>query len=254
MARRDGSDREAAAFAELGARSNFSLLDGASHPEEMVGTAVALGLAGLAVCYTNNLAGVVRAYVAAKRAGLRFAVGARLLLDDGAQYLVWPADRAAYGRLTRLLSLGRPRAPKGVCLIGRDDLLDAAEGWAMALVPPQRPDAAFAGRLRSDADGLRGRLALPLFCAATCPFRGDDQRGLDSLAAVAEAAGSELLATNDPRFHDRARRRLADVLTAIKLRTTVDELGLAAEPNAERCLKPPAGAEAITVTAMAARP
>ena len=161
--------RGGAAFAELGARSNFSLLDGASHPEEMVGTAAALGLAGLAVCDTNSLAGVVRAHVAAKQAGLRFAVGARLLLDDGAQYLVWPTDRASYGRLTRLLSLGRTRAPKGACAIDRDDLLDAAEGWAMALLPPQRPDAAFADRLRADAADLRDRLALPLFCAAVVP-------------------------------------------------------------------------------------
>src|SRR5829696_8774470 len=112
-----------AAFAELGARSNFSLLDGASHPEELVETAAGLGLAGLSVCDTNSLAGVVRAHAAAKRAGLRFAVGARLLLDDGAECLVWPADRAAYGRLTRLLSLGRTRAPKGACLIDREDLL-----------------------------------------------------------------------------------------------------------------------------------
>src|SRR3712207_5625340 len=122
MAKGDrGIGRDGAPFAELGARSNFSLLDGASHPEELVGTAAALGLAGLAVCDTNSLAGVVRAHVASKRAGLRFAVGARLLLDDGARYLVWPTDRAAYGRLTRLLSLGRTRAPKGVCRIGRGD-------------------------------------------------------------------------------------------------------------------------------------
>jgi error-prone DNA polymerase len=98
MAEGDGSGAYSVGFAELGARSNFSLLDGASHPEEMVEIAVALGLAGLAVCDTNSLAGVVRAHAAAKRAGLRFAVGARLLLDDGAEYLVWPADRAAYGR------------------------------------------------------------------------------------------------------------------------------------------------------------
>src|SRR5919107_5175022 len=107
MAEGDGSGPDGVAFAELGARSNFSLLDGASHPEELVQTAAALGHAGLSVCDTNSLAGVVRAHAAAKRAGLRFAVGARLLLDDGAEYLVWPADRAAYGRLTRLLSLER---------------------------------------------------------------------------------------------------------------------------------------------------
>ena len=239
MAQRDGGDPEAA-FAELGARSNFSLLDGASHPEELVGAAAALGLAGLAVCDTNSLAGVVRAHAAAKRAGLPFAVGARLLLDDGARYLVWPADRAAYGRLTRLLSLGRTRAPKGTCLIGRDDLLAAAEGWAMAVVPPRRPDAAFAERLRADASDLRGRLALPLFCAGSCPFRGDDQERLEVLADMAAAAGAGLLATNDPRFHDPARRRLADVLSAIRLRTTIDRIGHAAEPNAERRIKPPA--------------
>ncbi len=99
MAGGDGRGRGGgAAFAEHGARSNFSLLDGASHPGELVGTAAALGLAGLSVCDANSLAGAVRAHAAAKRAGLRFAVGARLLLDDGAEYLVWPADRAAYGR------------------------------------------------------------------------------------------------------------------------------------------------------------
>jgi error-prone DNA polymerase len=236
----EGDGDSTAAFAELGARSNFSLLDGASHPEELVGTAAALGLAGLSVCDTNSLAGVVRGHVAAKQAGLRFAVGARLLLDDGAQYLVWPSDRAAYGRLTRLLSLGRTRAPKGACAIGRADLLDAAGGWAVALLPPQRPDTAFSERLRADAADLRGRLALPLLCAASCPFRGDDQHRLGTLAGMAAAAGAGLLATNDPRFHHPARRRLADVLAAIRLRTTVDELGFAAEPNAERCLKPPA--------------
>src|SRR5215210_1934648 len=101
MAEGDSSGPEGAAFAELDARSNFSLLDGASHPEELVETAAVLGLAGLGVCDTNSLAGVVRAHAAAKRAALRFAVGARLRLDDGAEYLVWPADRAAYGRLTR---------------------------------------------------------------------------------------------------------------------------------------------------------
>jgi error-prone DNA polymerase len=244
MAKENDGGPEIAAFAELGARSNFSLLDGAAHPEELAGTAAALGLAGLSVCDTNSLAGVVRAHVAAKRAGLRFAVGARLRLDDGAEYLVWPADRAAYGRLTRLLSLGRTRAPKGEgCRLTRADLLVHAEGWAMALVAPRllaMPDVVFAERLRADGEALRGRLALPLFCAASCLLRGNDQKRLDALAAVAKDAGTGLLATNDVRFHRPERRRLADVLTAIRLRTTVENLGHAAEPNAERHLKGPA--------------
>ena len=78
------------AFAEVGARTNFTLLDGASHPAEMVAAAAMLGHAGIGVCDTNSLAGVVRAHVAAKEVGLRFIVGTRLVLDDGASYLAWP--------------------------------------------------------------------------------------------------------------------------------------------------------------------
>lgn len=100
------------AFAEIGARTNFTLLDGASHPAEMVATAARLGHAGIGVCDTNSLAGVVRAHVAAKEVGIRFIVGTRLVLEDGASYLAWPTDRASYGRLTRFLSAAcvRPRA------------------------------------------------------------------------------------------------------------------------------------------------
>jgi error-prone DNA polymerase len=94
--------------------------------------------------------------------------------------------------------------------------------------------------VRADADALRGRVVLPLLCAASCPLRGNDQRRLSALAAAAGAAGAALLATNDVRYHLPDRRRLVDVLTAIRLGTTVDSLGYAAEPNAERHLKPPA--------------
>lgn len=79
---------------------------------------------------------MVRAHVAAKEIDLRSIVGSRLVLDDGTAYLAWPTDRAGYGRLTRLLSLGKMRALKGMCQIGRDDLIGHAEGWAMAAIPP----------------------------------------------------------------------------------------------------------------------
>src|SRR3978361_2029077 len=90
--------RMTVAFAEVGARSNFTLLDGASHPAELVATAAALGHAGIGICDRNSLAGVVRAHVAAKEVKLRCIVGARLLLDDGAGYLAWPTNRASYCR------------------------------------------------------------------------------------------------------------------------------------------------------------
>jgi error-prone DNA polymerase len=97
------------AYAEVAARSNFSLLDGASHPAEIVATAAALGHAGIGIADANSLAGVVRAHVAAREVGIRFVVGARLVLQDGAEYLAWPTDRPSYRRLTRLLALGRSR-------------------------------------------------------------------------------------------------------------------------------------------------
>jgi error-prone DNA polymerase len=227
-------------FAELGARSNFSFLDGASHPEELVETAHALGLAGLGICDTNSLAGVVRGHVAAKAKGLAFLVGCRLRLDDTSEWLAWPSSRAAYGQLTALLSRGRMHAPKGECRISREAMLAAAEGWVLAAVPPDTPDAAFAARLRRDAAALRERLALPLLVAAIYAFQGDDRRRLDALAGLAAQTRTRLLAIGNVRYHHPARRRLADVLTAIRLRTTVDALGYAAEPNAERHLKAPA--------------
>ncbi len=226
-------------FAELGARTNFTLLDGASHPAEMVAAASLLGHSGIGVCDANSLAGVVRAHVAAKEVKLPFAVGARLVLEDGATYLAWPTDRASYGRLTRLLSLGKMRAPKGQCQIRRSEMLDHAEGWAMSAVPPSVPDAVFAERLRADADELRERLAMPLLCSASVVFGGGDRGRLETLAEMARLADAGLLATTDPRYHHPDRRRLADVLTAIRLGAPVDGIGLAADRNGERCLKSP---------------
>jgi error-prone DNA polymerase len=227
-------------YAELGVQSNFSFLDGASHPAELVATAAELDLAGIGICDTNSLAGVVRGHVAAKKLGLPFAVGTRLELLDGARYLAWPTDRTSYGRLTSLLSRGRIAAEKGSCELRRPDLLAHAEGLVLAALPPELPDPGFANRLEGDARDLRDRLTLPLHLAAWCTLSGADRPRITRLAELASRAGVRLLATNNVRYHHPHRRRLADVLSAIRLGVTVDSLGFAAEPNAERCLKPAA--------------
>ena len=117
------------AYAELAVTTNFSFLRGASHGEELVARAKELGLAGLGVADRNSVAGVVRAHQAAKEAGLTFAPGARLVFADGTpDILAYPQDRAAWGRLTRLLTLGKRRADKGECLLQRDDLFGAYRG------------------------------------------------------------------------------------------------------------------------------
>jgi error-prone DNA polymerase len=95
------------AYAELDAMTNFSFLEGGSHPHEMIAEAARLGLSAIGLCDRNTLAGVVRAHKAAKQHRMRFLVGCRLTFLDGAELLVYPRDRAAYGRLSRLLSIGK---------------------------------------------------------------------------------------------------------------------------------------------------
>ena len=222
--------------AELGAMTNFSFLEGASHPHEIVRMAKALGHAAVGVADRNSFAGVVRAHVAAKAEGLRFLPGVRLALEDGSEYLAWPSDRAAWGRLTRMLSEARLAAPKGECRLGRDALAGGAKGSVLARVAPEAPGEDFAAALWRDRAALQRDLALPLFLAVAHRHGGDDRRRLDALAGL----GLPLLAAGGVRFHVPARRRLADVLAAIRLGTTVDALGFAALPNAEAHLKPEA--------------
>ena len=129
-------------FAELAAMTNFSFLRGASHPEEMVARAAELGLAGIGIADRNTLAGVVRAHVFAREnagtmGATRVVPGARLAFDDGApDVLAYPKDRAAYGRLCRILTAGNLRAPKGECRLRLDDLVERGEGLQVVALPP----------------------------------------------------------------------------------------------------------------------
>src|SRR4249919_3422832 len=117
------------AYAELAVTTNFSFLRGASHPEKLVECAPQLGLAGLGIADRNSVAGVVRAHTKAKEAGVRIAVGARLVFADGTpDILAYPQDRAAWGRLTRLLTVGKSRGDKAECILYRDDLLEHIGG------------------------------------------------------------------------------------------------------------------------------
>jgi error-prone DNA polymerase len=131
-------------FAELAAMTNFSFLRGASHPEEMVARAAELGLAGIGIADRNSLAGVVRAHTFARdnveaMAGTRVVPGARLVFIDGSpDVLVYPKDRAAYGRLCRILTEGNSRAPKGECWLILKDLLERSEGLQVVALPPTR--------------------------------------------------------------------------------------------------------------------
>ena len=232
-----------AVFGELGALSNFTFLEGASHPHELAMAAALHGHRVLGFADRNSMAGLVRGWVACQRAAretrreLRFLAGVRLCLTDGSEYLAWPTDRAAYGRLCALLSAARMEAPKGECPIAPEQMYAAMEGQVLARMAPDAPDQAFTTRHACEARLLRDRLAMPLLLAAQTRARGADRHRLDLLARIPEA---RLIAAGGVRYHVPGRRRLADVLSAIRLGCTVDELGFAAEPNGEACLKPEA--------------
>jgi error-prone DNA polymerase len=149
------------AYAELAVTTNFSFLRGGSHPEELVTRARELGLAGIGIADCNSVAGVVRAHTAARQdedkpqRTIKIAVGTRLVFADGTpDILAYPQDRAAWGRLTRLLTVGKSRAEKGDCILFLDDLIEHGLGLNLIVMPPRRLDA---GRLRALLVRLRAR-------------------------------------------------------------------------------------------------
>ena len=146
-------------YAELQVTTNFSFLRGASHGEELVAQAHALGLAALAVTDRNTLSGVVRAHLAAKELGLKLIVGARLDLQDAPSLLCLPRDRQAYGRLSRLLSLGQMRAKKGACTLYLDDVAQHAEGQIFIALAPDEWD--WRARASMEADASRTAAIIP---------------------------------------------------------------------------------------------
>ena len=221
-------------YVEFATATNFSFLRGASHPEEMMLQAQAIGLSGLGVCDRNTVAGVVRAHLAKREQNLSLAYhpGARLVFADGTpDILAYPRDRAAWGRLTRLLTVGNLRAKKGDCILTLDDLIAHAFGLELMVMPAPKAKATIAA-LRSIAPG-RVRLA------ATMLYRGQDRARLARLKALAHETQVPLIAVNDVHYHHPDRRQLADVLTCIRDKVTIDRAGRRLAVNAERFLKPP---------------
>ena len=225
-----------APFVELGITSAFSFLRGASDATELVQAAHGLGYDAIGVADLNSLAGVVRMHVEARRAKLRPITGARIVLNCGTAFLAYPRNRAAYGRLSTLISKGRMRDPqgrwqaKGVCDLTLDDLMDHAHGLALIWLP---------GDDLSVLPGLAARLSGLGHVAASYLHRGGDVARINRLDRVARACGLTILATNDVHYHAADRRPLQDVMTCIRHGTTIDRAGFLLDANAERHLKSP---------------
>ncbi|HWL55798.1 MAG TPA: error-prone DNA polymerase [Paracoccus sp. (in: a-proteobacteria)] len=267
----DGTQSPAEAeYAELCVTTNFTFLTGASHPEEMMARAARLGLHAIAITDRNSLAGVVRAYSALKELRReaeeaiqirsqhcvdpntrqevgdlhpierpeaprlpRLIIGCRLVLQDSPlHWVALPRDRAAYQRLTRLLTLGKRRAKKGECTLLLQDLLEGCAGMILIGLP-QGPLDQTASHLRQ----VRRRFPGHVFLGAAPRYDGSDQAHLAASARLALECSTPMVAVGDVLMHRADRRQLADVLTCMREHLTIDQIGTRALPNAERRLK-----------------
>ncbi|KRB62896.1 DNA polymerase [Rhizobium sp. Root708] len=250
------------AFFEIGAKTNFSFLEGASKPEEMVVKAAVLKLGGLGIADRNSVAGVVRAHAQAeairkkferKKAGLleerekkdiipdpiRFQPGARLVFADGTpDILAYPRDRQGWAHLCRLLSAGNLRAEKGKCILSETDLMEWGNGMMLAIIPhPSIADNDNHTAFETCLERLSKRFWKNIHMALAPAYDGRDKRMFATISMLADRNRIPLIATNQPLYHDTARRPLADIVTSIREHIPIPEAGFLLAPNAERYLK-----------------
>ena len=227
-------------YAEIGITTNFSFLRGGSHPQNYVHEASELRIPVIGIADHNTLAGVVRAYKELGNPEIKhkpkLLIGSRLVFtDDTPDILVYPRDRAAYGRLCQLLTRGKRVAEKGECHLRLDDLSEFTEGQLLILTLPHRFETA---KALKTLDQLQRSRAECVWLAAGLLYRGDDRRRLARLERIAATVRVPLLATNEVLYHHPVRRPLQDVLTCIREKTTIERIGKRLEANAERHLKP----------------
>jgi error-prone DNA polymerase len=222
------------AYVELQVLTHFSFLRGASSPDELFSAAANLGFTALGIADLGSVAGVVRAWEAEKATGVRLIAGTRIDLSCGRCLLLYPTDKPAWSRITRLLTIGKRRAGKGGCLLHWHEL-DAWSQGVIAILLPDEADAANAVAL-ADLRTIYGRRS---YMALAQRRRPDDTVRINALARQAAEAGVRTVVTGDVLYHAADARLLQDVVTAIRHGCTVDELGYRREVNADRALKSP---------------
>jgi len=219
-------------YVELQVTSNYSFLRGASHVEELLLQAKVFGFETVAITDRNTLAGIARAHARADEAGVRLLVGCRIDLRDGLPVLAYPIDRAGYARLCRLLTLGKGRTGKGGCDLAWKDLVALGDGLLLILLP-DAPDERLEVELRRMRESFAGRCYVSL----SLRRRPGDQVRLRQLHDLAQLARVPTVVTGDVLFHDPGRRILQDVVTCIREKCTIDNIGFRRERFADRHLK-----------------
>lgn len=217
------------AYAELDITTNFTFLTGASHPAELVGRAHELGLTTIGVADVNTVSGIVRAWSAAQSFGQDLRVGTKLVMRNGTTLITYPKTLVGYSSLTRLLTFGKRQASKGECHLDLPDLCERLTDCILILRDPFRDEDTIAL--------LRQAFPGDLYLGMTAFYDGWDQDRFEGVAALAQHVGLPTVALGNVLMHSARRRRVADVLTAIRLGVTINEIGQHAQLNAERRLK-----------------
>lgn len=223
-------------YAELQVTSNFTFMQGASHPEELVERAADLGYTHIAITDRNSVAGIVRAHQTAKQRNIGFIPACRLDLLDGPSLLAYPTDIAAWGRLCALLSKGNMRTEKGQCHLYKQDVYEHKQGIKFIVIPPATLNQQFDfdDVFKEDLEEYRQNFGSQLYIAASRSYTGDDAKRFYRLANT----GIPMIATNDVHYHEPDRRELQDVQTCVREKCTIQNAGFKLHVNAERYLKP----------------
>lgn len=256
-------------YTELHCKTNFSFLSGASHADELVQRSVEMGYTALAITDENSLAGVVRAYGAARHTELKLIIGAEIILNDAPPLLLWATDRQSYGRLSKLITVGRRRAVKGQCWLSLDDVLNHHQGLLVGVLPafagdrnrsqfilndPTHPSHDWFAQhaapsdqnhqppdQRFDADEEKMHLVRETFgdraYLMAALYKGtDDAWRLNQIQSLSQRTQLPAVASGDVLYHVPARMLLHDALTAVKHKTTIADADDRLLPNAQRHL------------------
>lgn len=219
----------------LWCKSNFSFLEGASHPEELVAEAHRMGLSAIALTDRDGVYGVVRAYQKAKELGIKLIVGAQVTVEDGSVIVLLAQHREGYANLCRLLTIGRRRSAKGQSVVAWDEVAGHAEGlialWGgegSRLVAASAPDAL--------ATQLKAAFGDRLYAIVTRHARAEDVEAEARTRARAERYGLPIAAATEVLYHHPERRMLQDVITCVRHGTSLPTAGRKLKPNAEHGL------------------
>src|SRR5688572_24661499 len=214
-------------YAELHCLSNYTFLRGASDPEELVERAVELGYSALALTDECSVAGVVRAHVAAKKTKLKLIVGSEITLADGMKLVLLARDIRGYETLCELITVARRAAPKGEYRLTREDFPECVEGLVALWLPGEAEEGRW----------VATRFPANAFIAVELHRGADDAGRIAQLEALGRELGMPCVAAGDVHMHARSRKKLQDVMSAIRLKCTLVEAGKQLQPNSERHLR-----------------